>query len=708
MNKILSFGFIKSYLALAIVAAAFFTPVFDLIPQLPIAPKSAFAVVIDEFKSFRPAYDIITGPDGNIWFTDDAGRIEKMTPAGVATNDFGGLAKGITVGPDGNIWYTPIYTTENWVRRMNTSGTLLNEYRVPTSDSNPYGITAGPDGNIWFVERYGKKVAKVTPDGVFTEYPIPSGGTPFAITSGPDGNLWFSEVGGGFGIGKITTSGVFTEYRVGATMGSMDSIIAGPDGNLWYTSTNNGFDNYIGRITTNGENTLFPVGAYPWGITKGPDGNLWFTEYYGNKIGRITSSGNVTEFPIPTSGVRPLGITVGPDGNIWFTESTPTLNTGVGRVNLAEVPAPTPTPTPSPTSSPTPAPPARQIVFVHGIKTSFVDVEKKTGGFESLLTALEAKNYPVKIFHYYQDLGYQQSGGCSQQPAPDTNIGPLFGSGGISPTICDSESAVAYNATGLDNFIATLNPPVTVIGYSMGAATIRGWLTLAQSRPGDQTLSIVDSVITIQGAQQGSYIPLGGVPLIKALGWSNPLWTAVINGAELKTGWNIDRPAVKDLTPVSSWYQSVNSKPVPPAIRYFNFYSDIQVSASPQLFFKTLPKFTPISFGDTVILPGDPNPSALPTLGGARFLPGGGREFPITSNYDVFLGNEVLKPLLPNPFSSSGASSNVLNDDISHVNLDKHLTDQNHKIDSCLTSVGKTTIQDEILRILLNPAQACN
>ena len=33
-------------------------------------------------------------------------------------------------------------------------------------------------------------------------------------------------------------------------------------------------------------------------ITARPDGNLWFTEYEGNKIGRITTSGIITEFPV--------------------------------------------------------------------------------------------------------------------------------------------------------------------------------------------------------------------------------------------------------------------------------------------------------------------------------------------------------------------------------------------------------------------------
>src|SRR6266481_9615593 len=51
----------------------------------------------------------------------------------------------------------------------------------------------------------------------------------------------------------------------------------------------------------------------PAGITTGPDGNLWFTERQrftstGNSIGRITTSGGITLFPILTTNGLPLGI----------------------------------------------------------------------------------------------------------------------------------------------------------------------------------------------------------------------------------------------------------------------------------------------------------------------------------------------------------------------------------------------------------------
>src|SRR5205807_4867646 len=93
-------------------------------------------------------------------------------------------------------------------------------------------------------------------------------------------------------------------------------------------------------------------------------------------------------------------------------------------------------------------------------------------------------------------------------PAADTQTGNLFvDSNAISSTICDSKSALAYDATKLDDDLAAeqaiSKSPTTVFAYSMGGAVTRGWLVLAQNRQ-SSNLKSVDSVIMFQGAQQGS------------------------------------------------------------------------------------------------------------------------------------------------------------------------------------------------------------
>lgn len=229
----------------------------------------------------------------------------------------GGKPYGITAGPDGHLWFTE--EAGNKIGRMTTGGAVLNEFVVPTSGSQPEGITSGPDGNLWFAE-VGGKIGRLTPEGVFTEFPLPSAdGSPRFITTGADGNLWFSQLGTRNTIGRITPQGVLTEFPIPTFGGQSHGITAGPDGNAWFTEL---AGNKIGRITPSGEITEFPIpspiNSYPLDITTGPDGNLWFTEGATDRIGRITPAGVITQFDL-ADGSDPYGITAASDGSLWFT-----------------------------------------------------------------------------------------------------------------------------------------------------------------------------------------------------------------------------------------------------------------------------------------------------------------------------------------------------------------------------------------------------
>ena len=352
---------------------------------------TANAVTINEYQIVnRYPRGITTGPDGNIWFTEESGnKIGRITPGGsvtefpIPTPDSGPY--GITAGPDGNLWFSEAYTGK--IGRIATaSPNTITEFQLPAPDSEPMGITAGPDGNIWFTELNkftGNKIGRITPGGVITEFPIPTpdsgsyditagpdgnlwfaeaytnkigriataspntikeftiptaGRAPYFITAGPDGNLWFTESNTNR-IGQITTGGSVTEFPIPSAGTGLTGITAGPDGNLWFSQSNT---NRIGQITTGGSVTEFPIptsGSSPWDITAGPDGNLWFAEYTGDNIGRITTAGGITEFPIPS---YPYGITAGPDGNLWFTEN---YGNNIGQITTAgtitEFPIPT-------------------------------------------------------------------------------------------------------------------------------------------------------------------------------------------------------------------------------------------------------------------------------------------------------------------------------------------------------------------------------
>ncbi|HUE70455.1 MAG TPA: putative Ig domain-containing protein [Pirellulaceae bacterium] len=280
----------------------------------------------------RP-YGITTGPDGHIWFTEEAGnKIGRMTVDGVVTNEYtvptpGIQPEGITVGPDGNLWFAEV---GGKIGRLTPAG-VFTEFPVPSPGRSPRLITAGPDGNLWY-SQLGTTgtIGRITPSGVITEFFV--GGQTTGITAGPDGNIWFSEYAGET-IGRITPSGVVTKFAVpGAVTGDLIEITVGPDGNLWFTQL---ASKKIGRITPAGVITQFdlPTGSGAYGITSGPDGNLWFTGNH--KLGRITPGGVITAFDIPTPSSSPALITTGPDGNIWFTEFGNNINK-IGRVNIAD------------------------------------------------------------------------------------------------------------------------------------------------------------------------------------------------------------------------------------------------------------------------------------------------------------------------------------------------------------------------------------
>ncbi len=294
--------------------------------------------VVSHFPTPTPGscpIDITTGPSGDLWFTEFGGNIGRITTTGTITEfPVPGSPPlfGITHGPDGNLWFVVDCCGERDGRigRMTPTGQVTLFPVAPGTSPAP-GITTGPDGNLWFTatnlpcdtelpcaERFLGLIGRMDTAGrVNGTFVIPTRfADPGRIVAGPDGNLWFTEQG------AVGANGAFKPTHPAPGK--------------------------IGRITPTGRITEFTTPtpfSNPAGITIGPDGNLWFTEYSyevrdmpgvqhgGNKIGRITTSGSITEFPVPTPVARADGITAGPDGAVYFTES-PGNNAfgGIGRV----------------------------------------------------------------------------------------------------------------------------------------------------------------------------------------------------------------------------------------------------------------------------------------------------------------------------------------------------------------------------------------
>jgi streptogramin lyase len=146
---------------------------------------------------------IATGPDGALWFTEEAGqKIGRISPAGAITEyplpPPSGDPIPITAGPDGALWFAD----DTDIGSITTSG-VISEYGAGTT---ALGIAEGSDGDLWFTEYYGSSIARMTTDGAVTRYELPTNDAfPVWITAGPDGALWFTESQVNQ-IGRITTA----------------------------------------------------------------------------------------------------------------------------------------------------------------------------------------------------------------------------------------------------------------------------------------------------------------------------------------------------------------------------------------------------------------------------------------------------------------------------------------------------------------------
>jgi virginiamycin B lyase len=277
------------------------------------------AVNLKVFSTEDSAAFMTVGPDEALWYTHRSGPnggVSRVSMTGIVDRVIKmpapGKPWGVTMDSQGNLWFTDF--NEAKIRRFSIDG-LWTELSVPFPT---FSITAGSEGNLWFIAP--GQIGKLSSSGAVTMFPkIPQEQSYLGtITTGPDGNLWFT-IRGEDAIARMTPLGKLTLFPL--REGSLPlSITAGLDGHLWFTEMQG---NRIGRISTKGDLVEFDLpnpGSEPSQIVQGPDGNLWFTMYAGSRIGRIDPQGSITQFDLSANS-RPSALSFGPDGNLWFSNS---------------------------------------------------------------------------------------------------------------------------------------------------------------------------------------------------------------------------------------------------------------------------------------------------------------------------------------------------------------------------------------------------
>ena len=256
------------------------------------------------------------------------GSVARVTPRGditeLAVCDTC-ITNDIVEGPDGIL-----YISDNGgeLRRITPSGEVLSS--IPVEGANPLGGVAADSTSIWFVDSFSIRIGRFDVfAAAFTFYPVDPTVELDDVAVAGDGTVWFT------GSDLLTGSGVIGEIDPAVGVVSSTPLTAegrriavAPNGTVWVTEI---FADLIARLTPSASGHALvefptPVDATPLGIAAAPDGNVWFTQNLRGNIARITHDGVITEasraidFADPKRP-DPIGIAIDANGNPWYAES---------------------------------------------------------------------------------------------------------------------------------------------------------------------------------------------------------------------------------------------------------------------------------------------------------------------------------------------------------------------------------------------------
>ncbi len=337
----------------------------------------------------------------------------------------------------------------------------------------------------------------------------------------------------------------------------------------------------------------------------------------------------------------------------------------------------------------------KRIIFVHGINGNSTD-----NSFNKILVPLQ-QLFPGSVtkFTYYQDRGSidPASGQCRSIAAelPAAGVAIPYDPSSIDQGLCDSQSALGLNAVALDSYVRAQyteggNQPVVLIANSMGAAIVRGFLAYSAEAGDGVATTMVDSVVYLQGAQDGS-LWLG----IDGLGQLAPIQDVLEPFAGDAFPADLSRPAATDVEPVSPWYLWTNTLPghLPP-VPSFNLFGDLRVVVQTELPFVRPVSADLAGVGDVALMPGTDDPRDTPSEGGARFLDGPAG----SQNWQWPLPGQLTWDPFSDPFFGAGGfGQEISSSPVFHGNFGAQM--DRITVPDCRTGLP-TTVTDQLIRIV--------
>ncbi|RIK43884.1 MAG: hypothetical protein DCC55_04290 [Chloroflexi bacterium] len=312
---------------------------------IPLETANGQVQVIDGRQHFMKEYLIPAAPQhivaeapGRVWFTlPDANAIGSLAVESTAVyTEYSiptpGSEPYALAYADGAIWFSE--RAGNRIGRLDIATGDIDEFPIPTADSEPTGIGIAPDGRVWFVGRSGNQIGRLDPStGVIEEY----------IYQTPDAHFEGIAVANNKAVWATAPNlnqVVYLDLSRGTPLFSYVfsnphprpmGIVLDPGGNPWVAPA--GSDYIIryapGTLSLWRPYRLAAVNSEPVGIAFRENGSiweLWFTEHAAGRAGqlRVRSSAaqvSLREARLPAADARPAGIAVDADGRVWVADS---------------------------------------------------------------------------------------------------------------------------------------------------------------------------------------------------------------------------------------------------------------------------------------------------------------------------------------------------------------------------------------------------
>jgi len=251
----------------------------------------------------------------------NTGDIQEVDTADIVDPN-GTPAYDIKVASDGHIWYTS--PDDNSICQLIWGGEYaITEYFMNTAASAPTFLHLDANGDVYATEAAGNNIVFLdTSTGNQTEYPITTpAATPEGLDIDPDGNIWFTEYDASQ-VGRMTPGGVFTEFPLLPTMGPWDIVYNPSDGYLWFSESTGNAIGWIDSLTSayyNLDTSDYTV--IPFGGLIDSAGTIWGSDHGKNQIGSYSRTGTTTAYNISSGTLGLNGMAEDTNGNIWIAGS---------------------------------------------------------------------------------------------------------------------------------------------------------------------------------------------------------------------------------------------------------------------------------------------------------------------------------------------------------------------------------------------------